>query len=70
MRHPRRVWVAGIGSLVVLDVWCDRNSTPGDSLSECVRVFFRPETRLGKFAFVASWAALSGWFLPHILKES
>lgn len=68
MRRPMFVWTLGIGTLVILDIWADRNETPGDSLSECVRLVYRPETKFGKFALVSSWAALSGWVIPHWLK--
>lgn len=67
MRRPLAVWTAGIGTLVVLDIWADRNDTPGDSLSECVRLIYRPETALGRCAFIGSWLALTAWFLPHII---
>lgn len=60
------VWAAGIGSLVVLDIWCDRNDVVGDSLSECIRVIYRPHTPLGRCALVGSWVALSKWLLPHL----
>lgn len=69
MRHPRRIWLASIGSLVVLDVWTSRNGVAGDSLSEVTRSIYRPETRLGRVAFVGSWVALSSWLIPHICKE-
>lgn len=70
MRHPRRIWLASIGGLVVLDVWTSRNATAGDSLSEVARSIYRPDTKLGRAAFVGSWVALSSWLIPHICKEA
>lgn len=70
MRHPRRVWLVSIGSLIVLDVWADRNGTPDDCLSDVVRLIYRTDKPLGRSAFVGSWLALSSWIIPHICKES
>lgn len=36
--------------------------------SHLIRVIFKIDTPEGKVAFVASWVALTAWFLPHILK--
>lgn len=68
MRRPMPVWAAGIGTLIVLDIWADRNDTPGDSLSECVRLIYRPHTPLGRLALIASWTALTAWVIPHWCK--
>lgn len=67
MGRPHHVWAAGIGSLIVLDVALDRRHD-GSTLSEVTRTIYRTDTPLGRCAFVASWIALSGWFVPHILK--
>lgn len=69
MRHPRRVWLASVGSLILLDVWAAHNATAGDSLSEVTRSIYRPDTLPGRCVFVASWVALSSWLIPHICKE-
>lgn len=69
MRHPVLVWIAGIGALVALDIWADRNDTPGDSLSEVVRQVYRTETPMGRVRFIGSWAFLTSWFIPHIIKK-
>lgn len=66
MNRPHRVWVAGIGSLVILDVVLDRRHD-GSTLSEVTRTIYRVDRPAGRCAFVASWAALTGWFVPHIL---
>lgn len=67
MRRPHTIWAAGIGTLVVLDVALDQRHD-GSTLSECTRLIYRTHTPLGRCAFVASWLALSGWLVPHILK--
>lgn len=69
MRRPHTIWAAGIGSLVVVDLALDRRHD-GSTLSECTRLIYRTHTPLGRCAFVASWLALSGWLVPHILKEA
>lgn len=66
MTRPAKIWVAGVGSLVVLDVALDRKRD-GSTLSEATRLVFRTDTLLGKVAFVAFWTELSRWFVPHIL---
>lgn len=67
MSRPHAVWAAGIGTLVVLDVVLDQRHD-GSTLSEVTRLVYRTDTRLGRCAFVASWAALSGWVVPHICR--
>lgn len=68
MSRPHAVWAAGIGSLVVLDVALNQRHD-GSTLSEVTRLIYRTDTRLGRCAFVASWAALSCWLVPHICKR-
>lgn len=65
--RPRLIWGAGIGSLIVLDVLLDRRHDES-TLSEVTRSLYRTHTPLGRAAFLASWAALSGWLIPHICK--
>lgn len=69
MRRPLTLWAAGIGTLVVIDIACDRRHD-GSTLSECTRLVYRTDTPLGRCAFVASWLALSGWVVPHICKQA
>lgn len=38
------------------------------TLSHATRRAFRVENGTGKLAFLATWAALTCWFCPHILK--
>ena len=66
MRRPLAVWLTLGAGIAVLDLWSARNATVGDTASECTRVLFRTETRLGRVAFTASWCALSAWLVPHI----
>lgn len=66
--RPHVIWAAGIGSLVVLDLALDRRHD-GSTLSEVTRLVYRTDTRPGRCAFIGSWLALSGWFVPHILKR-
>lgn len=67
MSRPLVFWTAGVGTLVAVDALLDRRHD-GSTLSECTRYLYRTHTPLGRCAFVASWLALSAWFVPHILK--
>ncbi|MGZ4518936.1 MAG: hypothetical protein ACXVXP_00015 [Mycobacteriaceae bacterium] len=69
MRRPSLVWFGLLGSLTALDIWCDRNATTGDSLSECLRAAFRAHTPAGRALIVGGWAALTAWFLPHLCRN-
>lgn len=70
MHRGTVIWAAGIGPLIVLDVKLNRRQD-GSTLSEATRYIYRTETSaLGRCAFVASWAALTTWFVPHVLKRS
>ena len=68
MRRPALIWGGLLGSLTILDIWCDRNNVVGDSLSECVRATLRTDTPEGRAALVAFWLGLSGWVIPHWLR--
>ncbi|NUS01918.1 MAG: hypothetical protein HOV97_05065 [Nonomuraea sp.] len=70
MRQPRLVWSSTIGMLIVLDLWCHRNETVGDTLSECTRATFRTHTPAGRMTFLAAWGALTWWFVPHINRKA
>lgn len=68
MTRAHKVWAAGLGTLVVLDLYCD--SRADDSTLSCVtRMVYRTDTRAGRMAFVASWVALSSWLVPHICRN-
>lgn len=67
---PGRIWVGILGAATALDIYCDRNSIVGDSLSECIRVAFHTETPQGRAAFVAAYAVGSAWFIPHIIRRA
>lgn len=69
MRRPTLVWGGVLGALGLLDYWCAKNATDGDSLSECTRAALRTHTRAGQVVFVAAWAALTAWLVPHICRR-
>lgn len=68
MHRGTVIWAAGIGPLIVLDAYLDRRHD-GSTLSEATRYIYRTETKVGRYAFLASWAALSLWLCPHIIKK-
>lgn len=59
-------WIGTIGTMIVADIVLDKRRN-GSTLSETARYVFRTDTRLGKAVFVGSWAALTGWLVPHII---
>jgi hypothetical protein len=68
MRRPLAVWASCIGALVALDVWCDRRRD--DSTLSCqVRRLFRTDHKTGRLAFIAAWAGLTAWFVPHVCRS-
>lgn len=69
MRRPGLFWATAVGSLAVLDVWADRNTVAGDTVSECTRTLFRTHSPLGRVVFLATWGTFATWFARHITKE-
>lgn len=69
MRRPVAVWVGVLTTLGLFDYWCAKNTTVGDSLSECIRAELRTDTPTGRALFLGGWAALSAWFIPHICRR-
>ena len=43
------------------------NETPGDTLSERLRAWFRTKTPAGRFGVTACVLALLAWLIPHII---
>lgn len=70
MRRPGLVWAALLGGLAALDLYCDRNATTGDTLSEVTRATFCTHHPIGQAAFVLCWARLSVWLVPHICRRA
>jgi hypothetical protein len=58
-------WAGSIAALAIADLILNRRQD-GSTLSESARYVFRTDTPAGKFAFAASWAALTAWIVPHI----
>ena len=63
----KRNWIAAIGILGILDWWCANVKHEG-TLSQAGREIFRTDTPAGRAAWLAFWAALSSWLIPHIWK--
>jgi hypothetical protein len=62
------VWGGTVAAVAAMDVYANRRRD-GSTLSMFVRRAFRTETQPGRVAFVGAWAALSGWFVPHICRQ-
>lgn len=68
MPRPLATWASCIGALVALDVWCDRRRD-NSTLSCQVRHVFHTDHRVGRLSFIAFWAALTAWLVPHICRR-
>jgi hypothetical protein len=60
-----RGWVGAVAALALADVICDRRGWP--TLSSTTRHLLHTQTPAGRAAFIAGWAALTVWFVPHIV---
>ena len=67
MRQQDVMWGGILATGAVAEVWAIKNSTPGDTLSECLRSWFRVDTRTGKVVFTACWMVFSSWLLHHVV---
>ena len=68
-RRPMALaWATAVGTLGMADVLLNRRHD-GSTLSEATRWAFCTQHPLGRVAFVAAWAALTAWFVPHILRN-
>lgn len=69
MNRPTLIWAAGIGTLVVVNGVILNPRGDGSTFSECIRLIYRTDTRLGRCALIGSWAALTSWVLPHWCRQ-
>lgn len=67
MRQQDVMWGGILATSAAVEVWAINNSRPGDTLSECLRSWFRVDTRTGKVIFTACWMVFSSWLLHHIV---
>jgi hypothetical protein len=71
LKHPQHgylVWAAVIGGALLMEAEGLRRRRFEHTLSYATRYVFKTHTPAGKVAFVGGWAALTYWFLPHILE--
>jgi hypothetical protein len=61
------IWATAAASLLALETYGVKRPGAGHTLSEVTRATFRTDTIAGSVSFVAAWAALTVWFVPHIL---
>lgn len=61
-------WVTALVTLGLAD-WLLNRRHDGSTLSEVARHVYRTDTAAGRFAFAASWAGLSAWLVPHIIRQ-
>jgi hypothetical protein len=68
MRRPLETWASCIGALVALDIWCDRRRN-NSTLSCQLRRIFHTDRKSGRLAFIAAWAGLTAFIVPHICRR-
>ncbi|MGW0736959.1 hypothetical protein [Streptomyces sp. NPDC002851] len=61
------IWVVLLAAGAAYELYALWNKTPGDTLSERVRAWFRVHTRPGRALFALAWVGFATWFLVHIL---
>jgi hypothetical protein len=66
-QHGYLVWAAVIGGALLMEAEGLRRRRFEHTLSASTRYVFKTHTPTGKVAFVSGWAALTMWFLPHVL---
>ncbi len=67
--HAQVIWTAIIGGALLLEAEGLRRKRYEHTLSHTTRYVFRTHHPFGKAAFTVGWAALSVWFIPHVLKN-
>lgn len=67
--HQRRAaaWLAASGTFVIVNGIILNHRHDGSTFSECTRLVYRTDTRLGRWAFLSSFAVFVSWFPLHIL---
>lgn len=63
MRRVCAGWLGFWAAFGIADYWLSKR---GASLSRAAKWLFRTHTKRGRFAFIAGWAGLSAWLIPHI----
>ena len=69
MHSPPLEWTLDIARLGILDVIRDRGEPDGDTLSECIRVWFRVHTPLGRLVWRGVLYGGAHLLDRHICKE-
>lgn len=65
--RPSHVWGALIAAGCAYEAYGVLGDVEGDTLSEVTRAVFHTSHPGGKAAFTIGWAALTAWFVPHIV---
>jgi hypothetical protein len=64
---PDMVWGLLLATGFAYEVYALLNKTPGDTLSERTRAWFRTHKQPGRAVFAAAWLGFATWFFVHIL---
>lgn len=67
--HSHVTWSTIIGLALLLEAEGMRRHRT-HTLSHSTRTVFRTQKPLGKALFTIGWAALTFWFVPHVIKET
>jgi len=66
----RRLSWAGVALVAAVLQAMSLRRHDGATLSETTRAIYRTHTPAGRALFVASWAGLSAWLVPHICRAT
>lgn len=64
------LWIAWGLAFALIEGVALANDTPGDTLSEHLRKWFRTDTHLGRSAWLVASGVFFAWFVVHIATPS
>lgn len=70
MRKQRLTWAVLLGTPTALELWAVATDRTPWTLSCVTRDVLRTNCDAGRVTFLAAWAALTLWFVPHICRQA
>lgn len=67
VEEPDLVWGILLLTGFAYELYALLNKTPGDTLSERTRAWFRTHKQPGRAIFGVAWLGFAAWFFVHIL---
>lgn len=69
MTKSDTVWCSLIIAGTAYETYTLHAKRDSDTLSETTRRTFHTRTRVGRYAFAATWVGFSAWWIRHILDQ-